>query len=597
MPLRAVTYGLCSVALLAGCASMPDSGGLTDVESTPQQDSQVRVFAMPPKDNAQPSEIVSGFLEALTSDDPNYSRARQYLTKAASDAWKPGLSTTVLADGPGIDTLGGRKDGDTLSFTLTGTKVATLDAQQAYSPANGAYNTPVHLTRDKKTKQWRIDSLPQGVVIGNSDFQRNYISVNKYYFASDTAVGMAAQPVAVADPVYVRRRMDPITQTVRSLLNGPTNWLDPVVRTSFPAGTALQKDVTTLTPDDQNKLIVPLNTNAARIGERKCNEMAAQLLFTLQSLTPAVDQVELRSGSSRLCSLSKDLADAVASRASVEHPDYLYFVDSRHRLARLAADNNSIKAELVPGVLGEGNKQLRSAAVSRDEHTAAGVSADGKDLYVAALASIGSLGAPVLVSHGKTDHDRLTAPSWDRRGDLWVADRDPDNPRLLLLEHGNDEPLVVRTPELPGRIKAVRVAADGVRIALVVEKGSKQSLLMGRIEREKDENDERSTFSLHELRVVTPELEQTRAMSWAGDSRMVVIGTEPDGVEQIQYVQCDGSISNEGPLPSVTEVTNITASGNREIPLVVTSKEGLLELSNDGWKPENEVALAVFYPG
>ncbi|MEU0060104.1 hypothetical protein ABZ035_27380, partial [Streptomyces sp. NPDC006334] len=83
-PLRATAYAACGVVLLAGCASMPDHGDLSDVESTPRQETQVRVFAMPPRDDAQPAEIVQGFLEALTSDDPRYSTARQYLTPAAA---------------------------------------------------------------------------------------------------------------------------------------------------------------------------------------------------------------------------------------------------------------------------------------------------------------------------------------------------------------------------------------------------------------------------------------------------------------------------------------------------------------------------------
>ena len=59
---------------------MPDSGDLRGVESTPRQDTQVRVFAMPPQEDAPASDIVQGFLEALTSDDPHYETASQYLT-------------------------------------------------------------------------------------------------------------------------------------------------------------------------------------------------------------------------------------------------------------------------------------------------------------------------------------------------------------------------------------------------------------------------------------------------------------------------------------------------------------------------------------
>lgn len=185
---RATAYAACGVVLLTGCASMPDNGDLRGVESTPRQETQVRVFAMPPREDAPPSEIVQGFLEALTSDDPTFSTARQYLTPQAARTWQPEQSTTVLADGPEAeaDRSGGRVEGGDFSFTLTGTRVATVDGQQSYSPADGNYGQIVHLVRDKKSEQWRIDALPQGVVMGTSDFERNYMSVNKYYFASTT---------------------------------------------------------------------------------------------------------------------------------------------------------------------------------------------------------------------------------------------------------------------------------------------------------------------------------------------------------------------------------------------------------------------------
>jgi hypothetical protein len=601
-PGRAAAYAACGVVLLAGCASMPDSGDLRGVESTPRQDTQVRVFAMPPPDDAQPSAIVQGFLEALTSDDPRYSTARQYLTSRAAQRWEPERSTTVLADGPETEAgrSGGPGDATDSTFTLTGTKVAVVDAQQSYAPASGTYSQTVHLTRDKKTAQWRIDALPQGVVMGKSDFQRNYMSVNKYYFASDTTAVGSGQPMAVADPVYVRERVDPMTQMVRSLLDGPTSWLRPVVRSSFPTGTALAKGVTSLTPDDQNKLTVLLNDKAAHIGHGKCDEMAAQLLFTLQSLTPTVDEIELRAGGKQLCVLSDDAVTAVAERGAETNPEYLYFIDGHHRLLRKTNNGpnggTSAKAEPVPGALGDGSKALRSVAVARDEHSAAGVALDGKTLYVTSTIAGSALGEPVLQSKGKTEADRLTTPSWDAQGDLWIADRDLAAPRLLLLEKGGGQPVSVLTPGLDGRINAVRVAADGVRIALVVDKGGKQSLLIGRIER--DKSGERPTVSVQELRSATPDLEKVTAMSWAGDSRLVVVGREAGGVEQVQYVQCDGSIPETGTLPGLTEVTSIAASDDSDVPLFATSKDGLLWLpGGSGWRTLKETASVAFYPG
>ncbi|MFF9409940.1 LpqB family beta-propeller domain-containing protein [Streptomyces anandii] len=610
-PMRAVAFAACGVVLLAGCASMPDNGDLRDVESTQRQDTEVRVFAMPPREDAPPSEIVQGFLEALTSDDPTYATARQYLTGAASKQWKPDAATTVLANGPDIqvDRSTGRDDTDDYAFTLTGTKVARVDEQQSYTPLGGHYSQPVHLARDKKTGQWRIDVLPQGVVMGQSDFQRNYMSVNKYYFASNgseaTGAGAASavstSPVtAVADPVYVRERVDAMTQVVRSVLEGPTRWLRPVVRSSFPTGTALPKGVAGLAPDDQNKLTVPLNEKASRVGRAKCTEMATQLLFTLQSLTPTVDTVELRrADGGTLCTLDENRAETLATRGSVKRPEYLYFLDDKRRLVRIAGGGAATStAEPVPGALGQGTQKFRSMAVSWDEHTAAAVGFDGSSLFVGPMTAGAPLGDPVLQSAGKSEDDRLTPPSWDARGDLWIADRDPARPRLLVLEQGAGKPIEVRVPGLDGRVNAVRVAADGVRIALVVQhKNGNRSLLIGRIERD-DRSGDRPVVSVLELRSAAPQLEDVTAMSWAGDSRLVVAGREQGGVQTMRYVQVDGS-TPEGPAPAaLTGVQSIAASDDERLPLVAYSEDGIVRMpSGSQWQKVVKDGSAPVYPG
>ncbi|MDW4910802.1 LpqB family beta-propeller domain-containing protein [Streptomyces sp. ADMS] len=629
---RAVAYAACGAVLLAGCASMPDSGDLRGVESTPRQDAQVRVFALPPHENAPPGQIVQGFLEALTSDDPNFETALKYLTPSAAEKWRPDASTTVLDGGPTADHVpaGSRDDPDNYASTLTGARFATLDSQQSYQPAGGLYRQTLHLTREKKSGQWRIDDLPQGIVMGKSDFLRNYTSVNKYYFASNTPTESDGQPVSVADPVYVRKKVDPMTQTVSSLLEGPSRWLGPVVRSSFPTGTALKKGVTSLTPDDQNRLTVPLNDKANRVGSAKCTEMAAQLLYTLQDLTPTgVDEVALqRANGTQLCVLDKNRAEIVAARGVVQRPGFQYFIDGEHRLVRVAGDSVEAAADVgpAPGALGEGEKELRSAAVSRDEDSAAGVSLDGSMLYVGSLVSGGSLGEPVLTSQGTTRADRLTTPSWDGYGDLWVADRDPRKPRLLFLEKGAGEPLEVRTPGLDGRIEAVRVAADGVRIALIVEKDGLRSLYIGRIERDGrpaetsagsaqekasartgqgtgratgQKTVEQSVVSVLELHSVTPQLEEVTAMSWAGDSRLVVVGREQGGVQQMGYVQVDGSTPAGSAPAALTGVKGIAASEDERLPLVAYSEEdGIVRLlSGSKWQKLVKEGSAPVYPG
>jgi hypothetical protein len=598
---RVVVIVGCGALLMAGCASMPDSGGLSGVESTPRQDSQVRVYAMPPHPGASAAQIVQGFLEALTSDDAKYETAGKYLTDSARKTWDPYRSTTVLSDAPEpVGMPSGTKDGsgDAL-FRLNGSKVATVDGRHAYGPDSGAYSGSVHLTKLKSNKQWRIDGLPQGVVMGTSDFQRNYVSVNKYFYASNGTSGTGGPLGTVADPVYVRAQVDPMTQIVRALLKGPTTWLDPVVRSSFPSGTELKNSDVSLSPDDRNSVTVPLNAKADRVGSSRCRQMAAQLLLTLRDLTPTgVDEVELqRSNGSQLCVLNKAGAESVAAHGTGEPPEYQYFIDHDQRLVRMPGGNRDKKPEPVPGALGEGGKKLRAAAVSRDESSAAGVSADGRNLYVGSLVAGGSLAEPVLRSQGKTADDRLTTPSWDARGDLWVADRDPKNPRLLLLQKGAGEPIVVQAPGLDGRVEAVRVAADGVRIALIVEKDGKSSLQIGRIERSKPK--EPTGAYIFEPRSVAPQLEEVTAMSWAGDSRLVVVGSQKGGVQQMQYVQVDGSTPLGTSPSALANVKEIAASEDEQLPLVAHSEtDGIVRLSaGEQWQKVVQDGTAPVYPG
>ncbi|MDG4865407.1 LpqB family beta-propeller domain-containing protein [Streptomyces sp. T-3] len=589
----------CSGLLLAGCASMPDGGGVEPVEASPQEP-QVRVFAVPPREGAGPEEIVQGFLEALTSDDPEFSMARKYLTSKASKEWRSDESTTVLADGPTADEKQTSNDpgGNGYRYVMTGQMVGIVSAEHAYRPAAGdAYGEEIHLSK-RDGKEWRIDSLPNGVVLGKSDFQRLYQSVNKYYFASRSSSDREdAQPTPlVPDPVYVRRRMDPMTETVKSLLDGPTTWLDQVVASRFPTGTKLKSGTKGLTLDDENRLKVPLNKRSDGANQSQCMGMATQLFFTLQNLTPSViDQVELQdSQGDSLCVLGADAASANAPHRKAGQPLSQYLVDEKHRLVRLAKNGDA--ANPVGGPLGDGTRRLRAAAVARDEASAAGVSKDGTSLYVGSILG-GEVEKAKVRSRGQGEKDRLTAPSWDNRNDLWVADRDPERPRLLWLAGGEGEPVEVDVEGLgDGRITSLRVSDDGVRVALLVEQDGKTALKIGRLER--DGTPEHPEVSVRGLRQGAPQMEDVTAMSWAGGGRLVVVGKEAGGVQQLKYVQSDGSEAVGPALPALTGVTEIAASEDERLPLVAHSEDGIVRLApGEDWKTVVTKGAAPVYPG
>ncbi|MGW8487261.1 LpqB family beta-propeller domain-containing protein [Streptomyces sp. NPDC055886] len=603
----------CGVVVLAGCGSMPVTGDVKAVDASQPGDSQVQVYAVAPREGAPPSEIVDGFLESMTSDDPAFVTTRKYLSADARRTWQPSGSTTVLAQAPNRsgpllhdEDSRATRDRET-TYTLTGEKVAAVDAQSSYQPlAPTAYSQTLHLVLEQVAegkKEWRIDIVPDGLVLGQSDFKRLYRSVNKYYYATGRTNGRST---LVADPVYVRNRTDPVTrmdtvtQTVRTLLAGPTNWLRPVVDSRFPTGTALRKGVTALAPDDQNVLKVPLNQKADTVGRSACRMMAAQVLYTLRDLTSArVEKVELEGGEGRLCALDADDAPEFSADRGSDGADSQYFINEKGQVERIPGSTEGTGTpEPVGGPLGVGTVPMGAVGVARDEERAAAISSQGQHLYVSSLETGGELAEPLVTSEARKTADRLSPPSWDGRGDLWVADRDPAGPRLLRLAGGTGEPQEVRVPGLDGaRIEELRMSADGVRIALLLTKDGRTTLNIGRVERRG--SSVAPEISVEDLRQAAPQLTDVSAISWSGRSRLVVVGKEEGGVQQVRYVQADGSTSASGALPGVNQVQSVAAADDELLPLMAeTVGDGIVKLSpGDNWQTVLKKGTSLVYPG
>ncbi|AZS72146.1 hypothetical protein DDE74_15355 [Streptomyces lydicus] len=594
----------CAAALLAGCASMPDGGEVTSVDQSPRSEgeSQVRVYGVPPQDGAQPTNIVRSFLDATTSDEADFRTATQYLAKSAKRTWRPFQVTNVLQERPKAEPKlqPNREDANGYTVTLSGSQVATVDDSHAYTPEEKPYHRTIHLI--KEGGQWRIDRLPNGLVLGLSDFQRIYRSVNKYYFASynsESQEPKANRNALVADPVYLRQRIKPITASVEALLSGPTDWLNQVTTSAFPSGTRLA--ASDLALDDSNALHVKLSKQAVSTDTAQCKRMAAQLFFTVQDMTQAskVSEVELQDDSDNsLCALSQEQAERdFALSPGTGRAANEYFIDAGHKV--VAMSDSATEPTPVRGPFGTGHTPLRSIAISHGENTAAGVSSNGRSLYVAAMEDDIKRGEPLLTSTGPAnDADSgLTAPSWDGLGDLWIADRDAHSSRLLRMREGKGDPEEVAVPGLGGRrIKAIKVAADGIRIAVLVEDKGRTTLQLGRVER--TGSSAHPVLSVQELRPIAPQLEDVVAASWAGGSRLVVVGRESGGVQQMQFMETDGSASNAKTLPGVNGVKAVAASEDDARPLIADATEGIVRLPLDSnWKTVAKDGTAPVYPG
>lgn len=590
-----------AVLLLAGCASMPSSGETRKVGDVPpaDSDSQVRVLAIAPHANESPSDIVSGFLEATTSGEEDFTTARKYLSRELAGQWDPFAKITVFSSVAKEESGSNRKEG-WASVGLSGRKTAVVDAKHTYQPDQGSFETTFHLTR--QNNEWRIDELENGLVLSESDFQRIYHSANMYYFAdlgADARRHGSTLETLVADPVYLRNQTDPLVATVSALLGGPTDWLDPVVSSWVPHGTRLYDKGNDhgVTLDDSQHLRVRLDQHADGLGGQSCLRLAAQLFATVQaqaSAELASAEVQLADGTTA-CSLLSAQARAYDPENLVGTATGQYFIssDAQHRLMSLPTE--STEASPVTGPFGADKPGLGSVAIRRDGQMAAGVRSSGRELVVGSLYGDRPFDPPVVTSTAQdTKKNGLSAPSWDGFGDLWVADRDPASPRLLMLRGGSGQPHQVSVPGLGGRVESLRVASDGVRIALVVQRGDTTTLQLGRIQRGGTLED--PEFSVTDLRTLTPPGENVTSVSWAGESRLVVLGSEPGGVQQIQYVNTDGSAG--AALQGVSEAASVAASEDQSRPLLASYKDSVYRLPADAnWKQVKPKGGSPVYPG
>lgn len=542
--------------LLAGCGGMPTSGPVVAGEDIAAQSGlpPISIVAEPPRAGSDEVGIVEGFVLATGSYAPGFAVAREFLAPGVAAQWDPGSQIQVFDADRGY----------ALALTAPGQVTVTLPLVGTVSP-EGTYEVaapgtvveqPVAL--EQVEGEWRISGPPTGLLVSAYDFDREYSSFDVWF-------PEPSGDVLVPDQVVLPLRGSRATLLVQALLDGPSSWLAPAVRTAFPDGTALAVRAVEV---DDGVARVSLSDQARQVEGLERSRMAAQLGVTLRQV-PGLEAVRIEVGGSELVVAGAD--DGVVALSSVG--SFEPAAPSSGSTVYAVRDGAVVsvlddRTEPVGGPLGKPDVRAQSVAVALDSSRAAVIDESGRNLSVAGFTASDLL---TLAATGTS----LSTPTWDRSGLLWVADRTATGSRLLVSDGARVDQ--VEGIGLEGvRVETVRMAPDGVRLLMVVSSGGRTRVQVGLV-RGPDEGPRTLGVQLLSLRELELPLGTVLDAAWSGTQQISLLGGEPDTELEPYQVDLSGAdLAGQGSLAGATALA--AAARN---PVVLGTADGRL-LAQDG---------------
>lgn len=499
-------------ALLAGCVQMPTDGPVEvpQVSATVDDVPGISFDPRPPRAGQSPSEIVGGFLEAMKATPISLSVARQFLSTEAAEAWVPEKQIITYHE---LDTPSGG----------TAVQIPLLDVNLYDDHGAWQRTVPVRglrLQLVEEDGEWRIDEVPDALIVPDSWFDDWYERVSLYFFDPTSEV-------LVPEPVFVPKGDQFASSLVGGLLAQPSGESQDVARTYFPAGTTQGLSV----PITSGIAEVALTGDPDAIDPDTGRRMLAQLVATLRQ-EPRINAVRLTVGG-RAITYQANAAQTGMEAGRGYDPSDLASSDL-FALADGLVVRGSIGAfESTLGPLGQEDYDLRSIGVDVAGSRVAGISSDGTRM-VAAPAEAPD-GEVTTVVSGAVD---LAVPHWDYRDRTWVLDRNAGRARILLAEDGTAR--VVDVPGLSGRtLTKLLVSRDGSRLVAVIRGRTADRLVATRIRHDS----EGTTIGFTPLRTIplpTDEIQRIRDIAWRSPTAISVLKATDD-FSQVRTLSVDGS--------------------------------------------------------
>src|SRR5215218_8750542 len=156
----------------AGCVNVPTTGPIERVEGQqPACQNCVNVVVAPPAPGDEPRQIVEGFLRATSNYQPNYSVAKQFLTRMAAETWSPDEGVSIYQGSVSAT-------GET-TVKLDGRFVGSLVKDRTYKALDHEMNVEYNLRQEDG--EWRIENPPPGLFVTEFSFDSFYRPYDLYF--------------------------------------------------------------------------------------------------------------------------------------------------------------------------------------------------------------------------------------------------------------------------------------------------------------------------------------------------------------------------------------------------------------------------------
>jgi hypothetical protein len=566
----AVGCAVLTITLVSACAAVPDGGVVTSATMAQNGDQSagfVQMIPSGPQPGWDPGTIVYGFLLASADFTNDHAIAREYLTPSAARTWRPGSSVLEFSGMPTVSA--NSVSANTVTMQVTGNLLGTISEDGQYQAAEaGVSPTPTNITVVRVKGQWRIINPPGLLLFSQADVGRAFRSRDLYFFDQ-------AMATLVPEPVYVPAEASAqqlVAHLVAALQQGPQGWLKSGTRTAFPSGTALLGTSVT-----GSTAIVNLGGHAAETSAQQRQQMADQLLQTLAS-APAYPQPDATSIQSVVFEINGQPVhlSCAALQLSIcqpplapAQPSHAYYVDAKGHVAALFGARSDSP---LPGPAAAGHVQFDKIAVSTDQMTLAGVSGDA--VYTGDLTQDGTLTRQLAAT-------AITSLSWDSAGGLWIVGRVGHRTQVWRLVPGG-MPMPVSVPAAIGRVTVLRVAPDGVRVAMVTGSGARARMWLAAIVPEGRNHTAIGRARPSAVPIGT-DVTHVTDLIWY-DTGDVIALTQPSSGSLLYEVPVDGGPSR----PIATEPDTVSVAASTDGQLIAASDGTLLQLSDlNGsiWRP------------